>query len=63
MMGGPIEGLPMTPNVEGRTNLPILGRHGVEVSPTSTHHATAGKPSGRSSYDNHSTTTGDVVVG
>jgi hypothetical protein len=36
MMGGPIERLPMTPNGEGRTNLPFLVRYGVEVSPTST---------------------------
>jgi hypothetical protein len=35
-MGGPIEGLPMTLNGEGRTDLPFPGRHGMETSPTST---------------------------
>jgi hypothetical protein len=36
MMGGPIEGPPMTPNGEGRTDIPFLERSGAEVSPTST---------------------------
>jgi hypothetical protein len=36
MMGGPIKGLPTTLNGEGRTNLPFLGRHNMEASPTST---------------------------
>jgi hypothetical protein len=36
MMGGPIEGPPATPNVEGKTDLPFLGRPGADVSPTST---------------------------
>jgi hypothetical protein len=35
-MGGSIEGLPMTINREGRTDLPFLGRHGAKASPTST---------------------------
>jgi hypothetical protein len=36
MTGGPIEGLPTTLNGEGRTDLPFLGRHVAETSPTST---------------------------
>jgi hypothetical protein len=34
--GSPIEGFPMAPGGEGRTNLIFLGRHGVESPPTST---------------------------
>jgi hypothetical protein len=34
--GGPIKGLPTTPNREGRTDLPFLGRHGVVAPPTPT---------------------------
>jgi hypothetical protein len=35
-MGGPIKGLPTTLNGEGRSDIPFLGRHGAEASPTST---------------------------
>jgi hypothetical protein len=36
MTGDPTEGLPMTPNREGRTNLPFQGRYNTEAPPTST---------------------------
>jgi hypothetical protein len=34
--GDSTKGFPMTPNREGRTDLPSPGRHGTEAPPTST---------------------------
>jgi hypothetical protein len=48
MTRDPTEGFPTTPNGEGSTDLPFLGRHSVEAPPTST--TTTPRP-GNSSTD------------